>query len=173
MISAVSPVGSVRPAELLRTTDLAADAVLRGRYDHLLPAAGLPTDGRWFTRIRSTAEVDVWLISWVPGHSTELHDHAGSSGALTVLAGSLDEYRWDHGRLRRRRLAAGDQAAFPTGWVHDVVGAPESAGAPASAGPTLSVHAYSPPLTAMNYYEVAGGQLRRTRIEQTAHPEAS
>ena len=69
-------------------------------------------------------ELDVWLISWVPGHSTELHDHGGSLGALTVLSGALHEYRWDGERLRRRRLDAGDQAAFPLGWVHDVVWAP-------------------------------------------------
>ena len=39
--------------------------------------------------------------------------------------------------------------------------------------PTLSVHAYSPPLTAMSFYEVTGRQiLRRTRTELTAMPEA-
>ena len=44
--------------------------------------------------------------------------------------------------------------------------------APAASGPTLSVHAYSPPLTAMSYYEVtARGTLRRERTELTEHPE--
>jgi hypothetical protein len=38
---------------------------------------------------------------------------------------------------------------------------------------TLSVHAYSPPLTAMSFYEVTARQtLRRTRTELTALPEA-
>jgi hypothetical protein len=38
--------------------------------------------------------------------------------------------------------------------------------------PTLSVHAYSPPLTAMSYYEVTGqGTLRRQRTELTDKPE--
>ncbi len=69
-------------------------------------------------------ELDVWLISWVPDRSTELHDHGGSLGALTVVSGALDETRWDGEALRRRRLEAGDQAAFPLGWVHDVVWAP-------------------------------------------------
>jgi hypothetical protein len=32
--------------------------------------------------------------------------------------------------------------------------------------PAVSVHAYSPPLTAMSYYDVASdGRLRRTRSE--------
>ena len=96
----------------------------RGRYDHLLPAGGVPTDDRWFTRLHGDDELDVWLISWVPDRSTELHDHGGSLGALTVVSGALDETRWDGDALRRRRLDAGDQAAFPLGWVHDVVWAP-------------------------------------------------
>ena len=41
-----------------------------------------------------------------------------------------------------------------------------------AATPTLSVHAYSPPLTAMSYYEVTpGGRLRRVRSELTDEPE--
>lgn len=160
-----STLTAVRLPDLLRATDFAADDVLRGHHDRLLPPGGLPTDDRWFARLPSTPDIDLWLISWVPGHPTELHDHAGSLGALTVLSGALDEFRWDKTRLRRRRLRAGDQAAFPHTWVHDVVGA--------STGATLSVHAYSPPLSAMSYYEIRSGQLRRTRTEQTAHPEAS
>ena len=39
-------------------------------------------------------------------------------------------------------------------------------------GPTLSVHAYSPPLTAMSYYEVTErNTLRRKRTELTDEPE--
>ncbi|EUA01838.1 cysteine dioxygenase type I family protein [Mycobacterium kansasii 824] len=111
-----------------------------------------------------------------------MHDHGGSIGALTVLSGSLNEYRWDGRRLRRRRLDAGDQAGFPLGWVHDVVWAPrkapvtEPAVEPLSSpiAPTLSVHAYSPPLTAMSYYEVTErNTLRRRRTELTDQPEKS
>ncbi|MGI9125258.1 MAG: cysteine dioxygenase [Mycobacterium sp.] len=154
----------LRLPDLLYATDRYADGVIDGRFDHLLPSGGLPSDGRWFTRLHSDDELDVWLISWVPGHTTELHDHAGSLGALTVLTGSLDEYRWDGEVLRRRRLDAGDQAAFPLGWVHDVSARADE--------PALSVHAYSPPLTAMSYYEVTDRQtLRRTRTELTDHPE--
>jgi hypothetical protein len=155
--------------------------VLSGRCDHLLPAGGVPADQRWFTRIQGDDELDIWLISWVPGRSTELHDHGGSLGALTVLSGSLNEFRWDGRRLRRRRLDAGDQAGFPLGWVHDVVWAPRPVPAPVSGQspritappkPTLSVHAYSPPLTAMSYYRVTErNTLRRERTELTDQPE--
>ena len=166
----------LRVPDLLHATDQAADDVLSGRCDHLLPGDGVPESERWFTRIHGDDELDVWLISWVPGHATELHDHGGSLGALTVLSGSLSEFRWDGQKLRRRRLDAGDQAGFPLGWVHDVVWAPRTAPTqrPASAQPTLSVHAYSPPLTAMSYYEVTErNTLRRQRTELTDQPEGS
>ncbi|WP_327143352.1 cysteine dioxygenase [Nocardia sp. NBC_01327] len=164
----------LRPADLLRLTDEGAEDTLAGRYDHLLPADGLwPVEKRWAVRLLSDDEVDLWLISWVPDVRTELHDHAGSLGALTVLSGALSEFRWNGTELRRRTLAAGDQASFPLGWVHDVVRAPESeAGISGPLDPTLSVHAYSPPLTAMSYYEVTGhGTLRRTRSVLTDQPE--
>ncbi|GFG70535.1 cysteine dioxygenase [Mycolicibacter senuensis] len=158
----------LRLPDLLQTTDLAADAVLDGRYEHLLPASGLPTDSRWFTRIHGDERLDIWLISWVPGHATELHDHGDSLGALTVLSGSLDEFHWDGTQLAQRRLGAGDQASFSRGWVHDVVWAPSRSTA------TLSVHAYSPPLVEMSYYDVApDNTLRRQRTELTEYPEAS
>ncbi|MEU7139129.1 cysteine dioxygenase family protein [Nocardia sp. NPDC046473] len=171
----------LRPADLLRLTDEGAEDVLAGRYDHLLPSNGIwPADERWAARLLTDDEVDVWLISWTPGKSTELHDHAGSLGALTVLSGALSEFRWNGSELRRRILAAGDQASFPIGWVHDVMRAPAQSVAgstsesidPALLEPTLSVHAYSPPLTAMSYYEVTGhGTLRRTRTVLTDQPE--
>ncbi|MGV9413213.1 cysteine dioxygenase [Nocardia sp. NPDC003693] len=164
----------LRPADLLRLTDEGAEDVLLGRYDHLLPADGLwPAEKRWAVRLHADDEVDVWLISWVADQYTELHDHAGSLGALTVLSGALSEYRWNGKELRPRTLVAGDQASFPLGWVHDVVRAPDAAaGVAGPLDPTLSVHAYSPPLTAMSYYEVTGhGTLRRTRSVLTDQPE--
>lgn len=166
----VSPT-RLRLPDLLHATDRAAADYLDGVYDPLLPAGGVPADDRWFTRLYGDDDLDLWLISWAPGHPTELHDHAGSLGALTVLSGSLNEFRWTGKELRRRRLDAGDQAGFPLGWVHDVVWAPTAVG-PSTRPPTLSVHAYSPPLTAMSYYEVTDkGALRRSRTELTDHPE--
>ncbi|KAA0022058.1 cysteine dioxygenase [Antrihabitans cavernicola] len=169
----------LRSADLLRLTDQGAEDVLAGKYDHLLPEGGTwPTENRWAVRLSSDDDVDVWLISWVPDQSTELHDHAGSLGALTVLSGALSEFRWTGSELRQRTLEAGDQASFPIGWVHDVMRAPGPYGAvgpdskPAPSDPTLSVHAYSPPLTAMSYYEVTDhNTIRRTRSQLTDQPE--
>ena len=172
VVPAVSNPTRLRLPDLLHATDRAAADYLDGVYDHLLPPGGVPVDDRWYTRLHGDDDLDVWLISWAPGHPTELHDHAGSLGALTVLSGALNEFRWDGEELRRRRLDAGDQAAFPLGWVHDVVWAPTAVSVSSPRQSTLSVHAYSPPLTAMSYYEVTDrGRLKRVRTELTDKPE--
>ena len=121
---------------------------------------------RWSRRLHADPHLDVWLISWATELATELHDHAGSLGALTVVSGELQEQRWlaEQG-LRTRRLRAGKGATFALGHVHDVVNTN-----PAHA---VSVHAYSPPLTAMSYYAVdPTGDLRRTRTVLTTGGEA-
>jgi quercetin dioxygenase-like cupin family protein len=113
---------------------------------------------RWYQLLRGDDFVDVWLISWATSQAAELHDHAGSLGALTVVSGRLVEQRWTGTALRTRTLQAGRSAGFPLGHVHDVENR--------AVEPAVSVHAYSPPLTAMSYYNVTpDGRLRRTRSE--------
>ena len=140
-------------ADLTALTRSVAAQVRTGAHE-----VGLDPDRRWYRRLYADPFVDVWLISWATEQATELHDHAGSLGALTVVSGELEEQRWvaaERG-LRTRRLRAGRGATFDLGHVHDVVNtAPRHA---------VSVHAYSPPLTAMSYYAVdPGGGLVRTR----------
>jgi hypothetical protein len=116
---------------------------------------------RWYRRLHGDDFVDVWLISWATEQAAELHDHAGSLGALTVVSGRLTEEFWaaSTGGLRSRTLHAGRSVGFGLGHVHEVSNP--------SADAAVSVHAYSPPLTAMSYYDVTGGRLRRTRSELT------
>lgn len=143
-------------ADLSTLTRSIAAQVRTGAHDVVLDP-----DRRWYRRLYADPFVDVWLISWATEQATELHDHAGSLGALTVVSGELQEQRWvaEQG-LRTRRLRAGKGATFALGHVHDVVNTE-----PAHA---VSVHAYSPPLTAMSYYAVdPTGDLRRTRTVLT------
>ena len=60
------------------------------------PHAVLPDSGerRW-TRLHSDGFADVWLLSWLPGHATDLHDHGPSSAAFAVVHGVLHEIRLD------------------------------------------------------------------------------
>ncbi len=148
--AAPTPLGLADLAVLTRSV---AAQVRTGAHEVVLDP-----DRRWYRRLHADPFVDVWLISWVAEQATELHDHAGSLGALTVVSGELDEQRWVPAdrALRTRRLRAGRGASFALGHVHDVVNT--------RAEHAVSVHAYSPPLTAMSYYAVEpGGALRRTR----------
>ena len=71
---------------------------------------------------------------------------AARPGSFAVAEGSLlEQYRVPSGRrLARRRLATGEAVAFGPGHVHDV--------AHGGGGSATSIHAYSPPLSAMTYY---------------------
>ena len=46
---------------------------------------------RWYHRIGVEADHEVWLLTWLPGQGTDLHDHGGSSGAFHVVSGTLTE----------------------------------------------------------------------------------
>jgi hypothetical protein len=101
---------------------------------------------RFYSRLRHTDSYEVWLICWDIGQDTLLHDHGGSVGAFTVARGSLTE---DHGSLhhtglRTRRHRTGDTVGFGTDYLHNLVNV--------GTEPTVSVHAYSPPLRSMNFY---------------------
>lgn len=153
--SAPTPLTLDRLSEL---TEQVAEEVRQGLHEIHFDA-----ENRWSVRLHADDYTDVWLISWTPDQSTRLHDHAGSLGALTVVAGELVEHYWE-GDLRERTLAERQGGRFPLGHVHDIVNTSDR--------PAVSVHAYSPPLTAMHYYEVTGDSaLRRTGSILTTDPE--
>ncbi|OLF04352.1 hypothetical protein BLA60_41240 [Actinophytocola xinjiangensis] len=101
---------------------------------------------RFYSRLHVDEFVEVWLICWDIGQDTLLHDHGGSAGAFTVARGSLTE---DHGSVRRtglrtRRHTVGKAVGFDADYLHNLVNV--------GTEPTVSVHAYSPPLRSMNFY---------------------
>src|SRR5690606_30098468 len=65
--------------------DLAADR------DAWLPRVRLDPSGRWYERLHRDGDREIWLISWLPGQGTGLHDHGGSRGAVAVALGVLEE----------------------------------------------------------------------------------
>jgi quercetin dioxygenase-like cupin family protein len=110
---------------------IAAD---RAQWEHLVQ---YDATSRWYHRLRTGPGYEVWLLSWVPGQGSGLHDHGPSSGVLTVLDGQLTE-RTDRGT---RGLDAGAQRVFAPGYVHEVVND--------SLEPAVSLHIYYPGLTEM------------------------
>ncbi|MEU3554530.1 cysteine dioxygenase [Streptomyces fragilis] len=112
----------------------------RGRWEHLVR---YDTTTRWYHRLRTGPGYEVWLLSWLPGQGTGLHDHGASSGVLTVLDGSLTEHGAAGGRSgpARRVLGTGAQRVFAPGYVHEIVND--------SLEPAVSLHVYFPGLTEM------------------------
>jgi Cysteine dioxygenase type I len=107
---------------------------------------------RWFRRLDLADDHEVWLLSWLPGQNTGLHDHGRAAGAFAVARGRVTERTVaGSGRVRRRTYAAGRVRSFGSRHVHDVVND--------FGGPAVTVHVYSPPLTAMRRYELTTSGL--------------
>ena len=102
-------------------------------------------------RLLATEECDVWLLRWPPGTGVSPHDHGCSSGAFTVVSGELAEVRWDAEVRYERSVSPGQVVSIEAGIVHDVLARGTS--------PALSIHAYSPPLSSMGFYDMAGQAL--------------
>ena len=161
------------------STGAAALAVaLSLRTDLWTPLVGYREDTRW-TRLLQPAELagaldpeleveladaEVWLLSWLPGQGTDLHDHGASSGAFAVAAGTLTERVVTADRRGRRprgtsaELAAGRARFFGPHYIHQVRNVGDE--------PAVSVHVYAPRLRIMNTYRVDGSRLVRTGTEQ-------
>lgn len=152
-------------AELREVVDRYAAEVRSGVHH-----AKFGADERWHVRIHQDADVDVWLISWTTEQGTELHDHGGSGGAFSVVSGAVEEYVWSGadpdatGSLERRHRVAGETVAFGSAYVHDVRNH--------SVVPAVTVHAYSPPIRLMHYYDASEGTLLRWASSWTDDPEA-
>ncbi len=116
---------------------------------------------RWYHRLDLTDDHEVWLLSWLPGQSTGFHDHGEAVGAFAVAQGELRERTVpaSRPRPRNRTLSAGQVRPFGAGHVHDVVNVRTE--------PAISVHAYSPPLTAMRRYELTAGGLAHTATDHS------
>ena len=108
---------------------------------------------RWYRRLELAGDHEVWLLTWLPGQGTGFHDHGHAAGAFAVARGLVSE-RTVAGaghRVRHRAVPAGSVRQFGTRHVHDV--------ANLSGEPAVSVHAYSPPLTAMRRYDLTPAGL--------------
>ncbi len=138
-------------AEVRRLTSAPAEWVAQVRLD---------PEGRWYEQIRVTNSCELWLISWLPGQSTGFHDHGGANGAFGVVWGELDEHMAARGSAGSavRALSAGQVRSFGSHHVHDVRNASADAVA-------VSVHAYSPPLSAMTRYDLTPAGLVPVRTE--------
>jgi rhodanese-related sulfurtransferase/mannose-6-phosphate isomerase-like protein (cupin superfamily) len=139
-----SPAGAISrtPEELANIVSQFASS------DGWLDKVRLRADGRWYERLYHGPDYDIWVISWMPGQSTGFHDHGDSSGAFVVATGVLEEHRPGEQTLL---IHPDKPRAFGPDYAHDVRNV--------SLAPAVSIHAYSPPLSEMNEYELDGSRL--------------
>jgi len=130
------------PEELANIVSLFASS------DRWMDKVRLRAERRWYERLCHGPDYDIWVLSWLPGQSTGFHDHGASSGAFVVATGVLEEHR--PGK-RNHVMHPGKPRAFGPDYTHDVRNL--------SLAPAISIHAYSPPLSEMNEYELDGSQL--------------
>ena len=139
----------------------------RSRIDHAAIArdfAGRPDDWplaprfdprqRWYHRLAATDEYEVWLLTWLPGQGTDLHDHGGSAGAFAVVVRQVTEYTLAPART-------GPGAATPARHRRRPLVRPPSRPPVVNAGdrPAVTVHVYGPALTTMSRYRIEDGAL--------------
>jgi rhodanese-related sulfurtransferase/mannose-6-phosphate isomerase-like protein (cupin superfamily) len=139
----------IRSGVILKTPDQLADIVSQfSSSSGWLDRVRLRTVHRWYERLYHGPDYDIWAISWMPGQSTGFHDHGDSAGAFVVATGTLQEHRPGESAFV---VQPGELRAFGPNYAHDVRNA--------SLAPAISIHAYSPPLSEMNEYELDGDQL--------------
>ena len=165
-----------RPADR-RTGSAALAAALAVVADRWLPLVEYRAGSRWSAPLPHDAAADVldpslhedlaraqvWLLSWLPGQGTPLHDHGASAGAFAVASGTLTERvvaqrRTQPPHQSTADLSAGRVRHFGPHYVHQVTNDGDR--------PAVSVHVYTPGLTWMNRYEITDGGLRRTGTER-------
>jgi len=126
------------------------------------PLLDYRTDTRWYRLLEQTPQHEVWLLSWLPGQGTDLHDHGPASGAFAIAAGTLTERvvatRPDRSTVEvTRELTAGRCRAFGPHYIHQVTNA--------GPVPAVSVHIYTPGLTMMNRYRSTPTDLNHVAID--------
>ena len=138
------PARDLDPHELLElVTSIARDPSLWSEH------VAFSDEQRHYVSLHRDAHVDVWVLCWTPASDTGWHDHDISCGAVAVAQGALVEHNLTVGvPLAHTDVEEGLAYSFGAEHIHRLTG--RDAG-------SVSIHAYSPPLTPT-------GVLRRTSV---------
>ncbi|GLY05958.1 MULTISPECIES: cysteine dioxygenase family protein [Actinoplanes] len=120
-----------------------------------------PVD-RWYHRLAAADDHEVWLLTWLPGQGTEIHDHGGSAGAFHIFGGTLTEDTVSTAggtpRIVSRELGEGAGRRFGGHHIHRIINN--------SIRPAVSVHVYGPALTSMTKYRIGPDGLEVLTVEK-------
>ncbi|MCI0689482.1 MAG: cysteine dioxygenase family protein [Sporichthyaceae bacterium] len=132
----LTPTADDRPASLGRLVQLArmlGDQA--GGWEHLVRFDPIR---RWRHRLQLDEPdgYQAWLLSWLPGQGTELHDHGGAPAVFSVLAGQLAESSVSpfDGRPRSQLVEAGQLRYWAPRHLRQLSNA--------GSAPAVSLHVY-------------------------------
>jgi predicted metal-dependent enzyme (double-stranded beta helix superfamily) len=114
-------------------------------------------DQRVYEELFRDEHLSAWLICWMPGHDTGFHDHAGASGAVAVVSGSVLEQRL--GPVGNSIGSVYSRSEVFDFGPHDIHRVRHHGSAPAT-----TLHTYSPPLSGMGSYLAEDGRLERREL---------
>jgi hypothetical protein len=98
---------------------------------------------RWRLRLRQEAGYEAWLMSWLPGQRTGMHDHGDSAAVIAVAFGELHEHTVaPNGTDTLVHVIGTDRVRI---WgarnVREILNPGDA--------PAVSVHVYAPPVPAI------------------------
>lgn len=146
----MSTIAPAQPAPAVLGTDR-LEALAAFYAANLTLSPRFTRGSRWARRVLAGPGHEAWLLAWLPGQGTDLHDHGGvarpAAAAVAVVSGTLTEFTvrpGDFPGLQRKTLAAGEVAAVDDRTIHGMRND--------STAPAVSLHVYSPGLEAMRAY---------------------
>ncbi len=138
-----------------RGQDLSPDecAALARSAAELIDPAALDRSGPGsFELLWRDDHSEAWLNTWWEPRDTGFHDHGGSCVGVYVLEGQARAEGLVVGGPRRvAAYRAGESYSAPRTGIHRMEHDPGA----------VTIHVYSPPLSAIGHYDVVDGELHR------------
>ena len=111
-----------------------------------------------------SADFELLVLCWKPGHESTIHDHAGSLNAIKVHRGELTSRVFvpaagrpagtgPVGLLAEERVPQGGWTGVDRGGIHQIANTAQE--------DLVSVHVYAPPLTELVVYSTRSAETER------------
>ena len=113
-------------------------------------ATGRAGTERQRRQLTKNSHLEVWLMTWPSGATTDWHDHGAAAGAMVVVQGELIDRLWKGGSEHWRDLREGDEIAISPRTAHNLTNVGDDV--------AITIHAYAPGLAEMTPYAWENGQ---------------
>lgn len=101
-------------------------------------------------QLMKTPHLEVWLMTWPAGATTDWHDHGAADSAMVVVRGELIDRLWKGGSEHWRELRADDEIGIAPRTAHNLTNVGD--------GVAVTIHAYSPGLADLTPYAWENGR---------------